>query len=79
MLQCSAYKRAHIWLSDGDRDSSLKMFSTLRQRDPQLHVVITGRDASEALIGYADLVTEMHEIKHPYKLQEVRAQKGIEF
>lgn len=56
-----------------------EVLTTLQQRDPQMHVVITGRDASEELIAYADLVTEMHEIKHPYKLQGVRAQKGIEF
>ncbi|MGQ9903503.1 MAG: cob(I)yrinic acid a,c-diamide adenosyltransferase, partial [Anaerolineae bacterium] len=32
-----------------------------------------------ALIEYADLVTEMNEIKHPYKDQGIRAQPGIEF
>ncbi len=56
-----------------------EVLNTLRQRDPQMHVVITGRDASEELIAYADVVTEMREIKHPYRLQGVRAQKGIEF
>jgi cob(I)alamin adenosyltransferase len=56
-----------------------EVLNTLRQRDPQMHVVITGRDASEELIAYADLATEMCEIKHPYRLQGVRAQKGIEF
>ena len=52
---------------------------TLQQRNPALHIVITGRNAPQELIEYADLVTEMREIKHPYKLQGVRAQKGIEF
>jgi len=56
-----------------------EVLNTLRQRNPQMHVVITGRDAPEELIAYADLATEMREIKHPYKLQGVRAQKGIEF
>lgn len=56
-----------------------EILSTLRQRDPNMHIVITGRDAPEELIEFADLVTEMREIKHPYKLQGVRAQKGIEF
>jgi cob(I)alamin adenosyltransferase len=56
-----------------------EVLTTLRQRDPQMHIVITGRDAPEELIDYADLVTEMREIKHPYKLEGVRAQKGIEF
>ncbi len=56
-----------------------EVLTTLRQRDPKLHIVITGRDAPQELIDYADLVTEMREIKHPYKLQGIRAQKGIEF
>jgi cob(I)alamin adenosyltransferase len=56
-----------------------EVLNTLRQRDPQMHVVITGRDAPEELIAYADLATEMREIKHPYKLPGIRAQKGIEF
>jgi cob(I)alamin adenosyltransferase len=56
-----------------------EVLNTLRQRNPHLHIVITGRNAPQALIDYADLVTEMREIKHPYKLQGVRAQKGIEF
>jgi len=44
-----------------------------------MHLVITGRDAPQALLEYADLVTEMLEIKHPYKEQGVRAQPGIEY
>jgi len=52
---------------------------TLRNRNPQMHVILTGRDAPQALIDYADLVTEMREIKHPYKTQGILAQKGIEF
>jgi cob(I)alamin adenosyltransferase len=43
-----------------------------------MHVILTGRDAPPALIDYADLVTEMREIKHPYK-QGIKAQRGIEF
>jgi cob(I)alamin adenosyltransferase len=44
-----------------------------------LHLIITGRDALPELIEYADLVTEMREIKHPYEQQEIKAQPGIEF
>ena len=44
-----------------------------------LHLVITGRDAPQALIDYADLVTEMREIKHPFTTQGIQAQPGIEF
>jgi cob(I)alamin adenosyltransferase len=43
-----------------------------------LHLVITGRDAPPTLIDYADLVTEMLEVKHPYQ-QGIKAQAGIEF
>lgn len=43
-----------------------------------LHLILTGRDASDKIIAKADLVTEMTEIKHPYK-QGIKAQKGIEF
>ncbi len=52
----------------------------LRNHKPaMLHLVITGRDAPQALIDYADLVTEMREVKHPFKQQGIKAQKGIEF
>ena len=48
-------------------------------KPPMLHLVITGRYAPEALIEYADLVTEMREIKHPFNEQGIRAQAGIEY
>jgi cob(I)alamin adenosyltransferase len=44
-----------------------------------MHLVITGRYAPDALIEYADLVTEMNVIKHPFREQGIRAQRGIEF
>jgi cob(I)alamin adenosyltransferase len=44
-----------------------------------LHLIITGRYAPDALIQYADLVTEMNEVKHPFKDQGIRAQPGIEY
>ncbi|WP_232363755.1 cob(I)yrinic acid a,c-diamide adenosyltransferase [Desulfogranum japonicum] len=50
----------------------------LQKRDPNQHVVITGRYAPKELIEAADLVTEMQPIKHPLK-KGVKAQKGIEF
>jgi cob(I)alamin adenosyltransferase len=50
----------------------------LRNRPPDLHVIITGRDAPQALIDFADLVTEMREIKHPFQ-QGIKAQPGIDF
>jgi cob(I)alamin adenosyltransferase len=50
----------------------------LEARPKRTHVIITGRDAPQALIDYADLVTEMREIKHPFQ-QGIKAQPGIEF
>lgn len=50
----------------------------LRTKQPMQHVVITGRGALPELIELADLVTEMREIKHPFKTG-VKAQPGIEF
>jgi len=44
----------------------------------KMHLVITGRNAPEALIERADLVTEMREIKHPYQ-QGILAQQGVDF
>jgi cob(I)alamin adenosyltransferase len=55
-----------------------EVLDVLRNRAPDLHVIITGRDAPQALIDFADLVTEMREIKHPYKMG-IKAQPGIEF
>ncbi len=54
------------------------VLDVLKARDPDLHVIITGRNAPPELVEYADLVTEMKEIKHPYK-QGIKAQPGIEF
>jgi cob(I)alamin adenosyltransferase len=42
------------------------------------HVVVTGRNAPEALIEAADLVTEMSLVKHPFKAG-IKAQAGVEF
>ncbi len=51
----------------------------LAERPQDLHVVVTGRNAKEPLIEAADLVTEMALVKHPFREQNVKAQKGIEF
>ena len=61
------------WL---DTNSVITWLQTHRPAD--LHLVITGRDAPAELIEYADLVTEMNVIKHPYE-QGIPAQPGIEF
>jgi cob(I)alamin adenosyltransferase len=47
---------------------------------PELtHVALTGRGAPAALVERADLVTEMKLVRHPFREQGVKAQRGIEF
>lgn len=55
-----------------------EVLPVLRQRPAELHVLITGRHPGEELLAAADLVTEMQEIRHPFR-QGVPAQKGIEW
>ncbi|NOZ06681.1 MAG: cob(I)yrinic acid a,c-diamide adenosyltransferase [Chloroflexi bacterium] len=56
-----------------------EVISWLRaNRPPAVHVIITGRDAPSELIEFADLVTEMCKVKHPYD-RGIPAQPGIEF
>jgi cob(I)alamin adenosyltransferase len=55
-----------------------EVITFLKQKPESLHIIITGRDASDKLIALADLVTEMKEIKHPYQ-KGIKAMKGIEF
>ena len=55
------------------------VLDTFRKKRGMLHIVVTGRNAKPELIDAADLVTEMTQIKHPFRDQNVRAQKGIEF
>ncbi len=56
-----------------------EVVEALSHRPPDLHVVVTGRNAKPELIEAADLVTEMTMVKHPFREQGVKAQKGIEF
>ncbi len=55
-----------------------EVIAALRERQPHQHVIFTGRDAPAELIDHADLVTEMREVKHPYRAG-VQAQAGIEY
>jgi len=68
------YPMIYGWLDPAE------VITWLREHRPAMtHIVITGRDAPEPLVEFADLVTEMREIKHPFKDQDLRAQPGIEF
>lgn len=55
-----------------------EVLEVLRAKPRDTHVIVTGRNAREELIEIADLVTEMTEIKHPFR-SGVKAQPGIEF
>jgi cob(I)alamin adenosyltransferase len=55
-----------------------EVVAALNARRPDLHVVVTGRNARPALVEAADLVTEMGSTKHHFAAG-VKAQQGIEF
>ena len=55
-----------------------EVVDTLQQRPGFQHVVITGRNAPQALLEVADLVSEVTKVKHPYETGQ-RGQKGIEW
>ena len=55
-----------------------EVVATLSARRPDLHIIVTGRNAKPELIAAADLVTEMQAIKHHFAAG-VKAQQGIEF
>ena len=55
-----------------------EVVDALSRRRPNLHVVVTGRNAKPELIAAADLVTEMGQVKHHFAAG-VKAQEGIEF
>ncbi|MDE2660183.1 MAG: cob(I)yrinic acid a,c-diamide adenosyltransferase [Acidobacteriota bacterium] len=50
----------------------------LQARAPSTNVILTGRGARREVIDYADLVTEMREVKHPFA-EGIRAQRGIDY
>lgn len=55
-----------------------ELLEALQRKPPRTHVVITGRDAPAPLIDVADLVTEMRDIKHPYRAG-IKAQPGVDY
>ena len=62
------------YISPDEIISFIKNFESRRN-----HIVLTGRGASDSIINYADLVTEMNPVKHPFKEQGIKAQKCIEY
>lgn len=72
LLDEITYPIRYGWLDVSD------VIQTLERRPEMMHVVLTGRNAPRELIEFADLVTEMKIVKHPYGEQGVTAQKGVE-
>ena len=66
------YPVTYGWLEAGE------VVATLRERPPDVHVILTGRDAAPELVEFADLVTEMTEVRHPYQ-RGIKAQPGIDY
>ena len=90
----AAFAKACTMMSSGDYDlivldeinialrydylSADTVIDGLRARSQRTGVILTGRDAPEALCDYADLVSEMREVKHPFKAG-IKAQRGVDF
>jgi cob(I)alamin adenosyltransferase len=55
-----------------------EVLDVINNRPPYLHVILTGRNAPKKIIEIADLVTEMTEIKHPFK-KVILAQPGVDY
>lgn len=55
-----------------------EIVAALNARPAMKHVIVTGRNAKDEMIEAADLVTEMMQVKHPFR-SGVKAQIGIEF
>jgi cob(I)alamin adenosyltransferase len=55
-----------------------EVLEVLNARPAMKHVIVTGRNAKDELIEAADLVTDMTQVKHPFR-SGVKAQVGIEF
>jgi cob(I)alamin adenosyltransferase len=51
---------------------------TLKQKPEMVHVILTGRNAHPKIVGIADTVTEMRQVKHAYE-SGIQAQRGIEY
>ena len=55
-----------------------EVLSTIRQRPAHQHLIVTGRNANDALLEMADTVSEIKDIKHAFN-QGISVQKGIDY
>lgn len=67
-----------IKLQDVLKSLKNKQSLSLRDKPDSLDIVLTGRKVPKEIINLADLVTEMKEIKHPFK-KGIFGKKGIDF
>jgi cob(I)alamin adenosyltransferase len=90
----AAWEKAKEFILDGEHDMVLldelnivlryeylpldEVLEVINQRPEMKHVIVTGRNAKDELMDAADLVTEMTQIKHPFR-SGVKAQVGVEF
>lgn len=90
----AAFEKAREMMASGDYDlivldeinialrydylSIDTVVDALKARSNRTSVILTGRDAKPELCEYADLVSEMREVKHPFKAG-VKAQRGVDF
>ena len=58
--------------------SLAKVLQLINKKDVKMDLILTGHHASKELIKIADLVTEMQEVKHPFR-KGILAKKGIDF
>ena len=56
----------------------LEVLQMLETKPYQVNVIMTGNYITEEILEIADLVTEMREVKHPYR-KKIKAKKGIDF
>jgi cob(I)alamin adenosyltransferase len=90
----AAFSQARTMMASGDYDlivldeiniamrydylSVETVLEALKSRSARTSIVLTGRDAKPELCDYADLVSEMREVKHPFKAG-IKAQRGLDF
>ena len=63
------------------RDGFLKeeeVLSLMEAKPEKLELVLTGRGATRKIVEKADLVSEVREVKHPYR-QGIKSRKGVEY
>jgi len=62
-----------------DTEEIIRFIKDLNMNKNLCHVILTGRGASKDIIEFADLVTEMKLIKHPFREQGIKAQECVEY